>query len=139
MVGMGWYGWAWGYNNGIKWYQTSPLYSVVDRMEKGFNPLKIARAQSGIAPSPDRGYPRRRGLGGAGRKRSGPRRVLKNAVEVCTLFETKEVDGINLPTPSVSSFLDRRERAQLSPLTFSKALHTPEILKLFPHTASWEP
>jgi hypothetical protein len=39
---MGWYGagmglvWvAWGYNNGVKWYQTSPLYSVVDETDDG--------------------------------------------------------------------------------------------------------
>jgi hypothetical protein len=49
---MGWYRWhglvwvAWtgmvlwvarGYSNGVKWYQTSPLYSVVDRM----NPSRL--------------------------------------------------------------------------------------------------
>ena len=31
---------AWGYNNGVKWYQTSPLYSVVDRMKQVQPPFR---------------------------------------------------------------------------------------------------
>lgn len=42
LLGLVWVAWtgmglwvACGYNNGVKWYQTSPLYSVVDRMKNG--------------------------------------------------------------------------------------------------------
>jgi hypothetical protein len=41
LVWVAWLVWAaWlvrvgmGYNNGVKWYQTSPLYSVVERMKQ---------------------------------------------------------------------------------------------------------